>query len=102
MKKLKSENGASISFALLLFLVCATAGAVVLAAGTAAAGRLSQMVNMDKRYYSASSAAALLANEIEGKKVTIVRSRVEKVEETTTYDEDGDLKEHKFDFTLDY
>ena len=74
----------------------------MLAAGTAAAGRLSQMVNMDKRYYSASSAASLLAKEIKGKEVTIVRSLVEKVVETTTYDEDGDLKEHKFDFTLDY
>ena len=102
MKKLKSQNGASISFALLLFLVCATAGAVVLAAGTAAAGRLSQMVNMDKRYYSASSAAALLAKEIEGKVVTIERSLVETVVETTTYNKDGELKETKFDFVLDY
>ena len=102
MKKLKSQNGASISFALLLFLVCATAGAVVLAAGTAAAGRLSQMVNMDKRYYSASSAAALLAKEIEGKKVTIVRSRVEKVTKITTYNESGTQTDQEEKYKLKY
>ena len=102
MKKLKSENGASISFALLLFLVCATAGAVVLAAGTAAAGRLSQMVNMDTRYYSASSAATLLVDEIAGKKVEIKKSLEEKVEETTTYDKDGKQTEHKKEYTLKY
>lgn len=101
MKKLKSENGASISFALLLFLVCATAGAVVLAAGTAAAGRLSQMVNMDKRYYSASSAAALLAKEIEGKKVTIVRSLTEVVV-TETKHKEGSTSTRKEEHTLTY
>ena len=102
MEKLKSENGASISFALLLFLVCATAGAVVLAAGTAAAGRLSQMVNMDTRYYSASSAAPLLANEIKGKEVTIVRSLVEKVVTETKYDKDGNTDGPTEQYTLTY
>ena len=102
MKKLKSENGASISFALLLFLVCATAGAVVLAAGTAAAGRLSQMVNMDKRYYSASSAASLLANEIKGKEVTIVRSLEEVVVTTTEYDEYGNAGTPTKQYKLTY
>ena len=69
-EKLRSETGASITFALLLFLVCAVVGSVVLAAGTAAAGRLSQQVESDQRYYSVSSAARLLQTEIEDLSVT--------------------------------
>ena len=51
-RKLKSENGASLSFALLLFLVCAVVGSVILTSGTAASGRLSRLRDMDARYYS--------------------------------------------------
>ena len=68
--KLRSRRGASISFALLLFLVCAVVGSVVLVAGTAAAGRISQAAEADQRYYSVTSAAELLRKEIEGKTVT--------------------------------
>ena len=68
--KLRSERGASITFALLLFLVCAVVASVVLTAGTAASGRLSQQVESDQRYYSVSSAARLLQTEIESTTVT--------------------------------
>ena len=64
--KLRSRRGASISFALLLFLVCAVVGSVVLVAGTAAAGRISQAAEADQRYYSVTSAAELLKGQIEG------------------------------------
>ena len=36
-QKLRSDRGASITFALLLFLVCAVVSSVVIVAGTAAA-----------------------------------------------------------------
>ena len=72
---LRSQTGASIVFALLMFLVCAVVGALVLTAGTAAAGRVSNLAQMDQRYYSVSSAADLLAKELSGKKVTITRTR---------------------------
>lgn len=55
-QKLKNQEGASITFALLLFLVCAVVGSVVLTAGTAASGRLSELAKMDQRYYSVTSA----------------------------------------------
>ena len=64
--KLRSRRGASITFALLLFLVCAVIGSVVLVAGTAAAGRLSKTAEMDQRYYSVTSAAELLIDKIAG------------------------------------
>ena len=59
-KKLSSQRGASLTFALLLFLVCSVVGSVVLTAGTAAAGRMSEISEMDQRYYSVNSAAKLL------------------------------------------
>ncbi|NLC32861.1 MAG: hypothetical protein GX781_06145 [Clostridiales bacterium] len=43
MNKLRSRTGASISFALLLFLVCAVLCSVILTAATAASGRMSSL-----------------------------------------------------------
>lgn len=73
-QKLMSQTGASITFALLLFLVCAVVGSVVLTAGTAAAGRLSELAESDQRYYSVTSAAQLLRTMVEGETVTIVKT----------------------------
>ena len=73
-QKLKSQTGASITFALLLFLVCAVIGSVVLTAGTAAAGRMSELAKSDQRYYSVTSAARLLRNMVENETVTIVKT----------------------------
>lgn len=78
IRKLKSERGATLSMALLLFMVCAVVGGVILAAATASGGRLSQLAEMDQRYYSVTSAAKLLGEELSGKTVTIERT------ETTT------------------
>lgn len=74
LKKLRSERGASITFALLLFLVCAVVGSVVLAAGTVAAGRIANMARMDQKYFSVASAVQLLEEELDKKTVTIVRT----------------------------
>lgn len=73
-KKTSSTRGASITFALLLFLVCAAVGSVVLAAGTAAAGRMSKIAETDQRYYSVTSAAGLLRDVLDGQTVTATRT----------------------------
>ena len=86
VKKLKFESGASLSMALLLFLVCAVVGAVVLTAGTAAAGRLSRLSEMDQRYYSVTSAAELIAGKLTGETVTVVRTRQYSEEITKEYE----------------
>lgn len=70
--KLTSQSGASITYALLLFLVCAVVGSIVLAAGTAASGRMSGAVSSDQRYYSVTSAAKLLKNKLDGHSNRIV------------------------------
>lgn len=91
--KLRSQRGASILFALLLFLVCAAVGSVALAAGTAAAGRTIQLAKMDQRYYCVTSATELMRDSIEGKTVTVV-DREDQVtistdKETVTLDADA-------------
>ncbi len=82
--KLRSGRGASITFALLLFLVCAVIGSVVLAAGTAAAGRISQLAQADGRYYAVTSAAKLFREELDGKSYTIERTKTT-IMTTTSY-----------------
>ena len=61
--------------AILLFMVCAVIGGIILAAATAAAGRISQMAEMDKRYFNVTSAAELLAHKLEDQEVTIDRTK---------------------------
>ena len=64
-QKLTSQSGASITYALLLFLVCAVVSSVVLAAATAASGRMSKAVENDQRYYAVASAAELLRKKLD-------------------------------------
>ncbi len=82
-RKLKSQRGASITFALLIFLVCAVVGSVVLGAGTAAAGRISELAKSDQRYYSVTSAARLFEEQFAGTNVTVTRERTYIITETT-------------------
>ena len=49
---------------LLLFLICAVAASVLIAAGSAAAGRASQLSNSDKLYYSVTSAANVFRDQL--------------------------------------
>ena len=70
--KLRSQSGASITFALLLFLVCAVLSSVIIVASTASAGRMSGIAEMDQRYYSVSSASELLKDLLNEKMVAIV------------------------------
>lgn len=70
--KLRSGKGASITFALLLFLVCAVLCSVIITSAAATSGRLSNMAQSDQRYYSVTSACDLLKDLISDKTVTIV------------------------------
>ena len=64
--KLRSQTGASISFALLLFLVCASLSALIIVAGTTAAGRISNIAETDQSYYAVTSAADLVVDIMDG------------------------------------
>lgn len=65
-KKLKSNDGASLMLALLFFLVCAAAGAVILASATASVGRVTSLQDTDRQQEECAveSAAALLKSEL--------------------------------------
>lgn len=73
LEKLRSRKGASLTFALLAFLVCAVISAVLLASASAATGRLSNLAETDQRYYAVTSAAQLFCDELEGQEFDIVR-----------------------------
>ena len=73
LRKLRSDKGASITFGLLLFLVCAIISSVVLVAGTGAAGRMSGMSQTEQRYYSVNSTAKLITEELKDASATIIK-----------------------------
>ena len=75
LKKLRSNEGASLTYAILLFLVCAVVGSIVLTAGTIASGRLAEKAQMDQRYYHVVSTAEFLKDTLEGKSVVIIREK---------------------------
>ena len=84
-KKLRSEKGATITFALLLFLVCAVLAVVIIIASTAAAGRMSGLSEADQEYYSVTSASQLLKDSLGDQSITI--AEVKDIETTTSYQE---------------
>ena len=83
LNKLRSRKGASLTFALLAFLVCAVISAVLLASASASAGRLSGLVEADQRYYAVNSAAQLFCDALKDQKFTVNWTR-EVVNKTTT------------------
>ncbi len=84
LDKLRSRTGASISFALLLFLVCAVLCSVILTAATTASGRMSNMAETDQRYYAVTSAAELMKDVFE-EHPTVSVVKIEKSWTDTTY-----------------
>ena len=82
--KLKSRRGASITFALLLFLVCAVISSVVIVAATASAGRVSGVKETDQRYYAAIEAAKRLQTIFDKKQVEVTYDRSTKSRDTAT------------------
>ena len=92
--KLQSQRGASLSMALMLFLVCTVVASIVIVAGSAVAGRLSQLRGMEKSYYNVTSAAKLLGEELKGDadhtlQVTVTRSKDGENWSTTINGKDG-------------
>ncbi len=84
-EKLRSNRGASVSIALLLFLICSVVGALVITAASAAAGRTAKLASSDQRYYSVASAMELLTEELSETPVVLVRSKTVVTTDTTVY-----------------
>ena len=62
LKKIKSESGASLVLAMLVFLVCALVGATILSAATSSAGTLTNTWQEEKDVYVLKSAEKLVAD----------------------------------------
>ena len=75
--KICSRKGASITFALLAFLVCAVVGSVVLSAAITTSGRASGIAEMDQRYYAVSSAAQLFRDALDKQEFVVERIETE-------------------------
>ena len=71
-KKLRGNRGASITFALLLFLVCTMVSSVVIVAASTAGGRLSGVRESDQRYYAVTAAADVLRETLVGDSNAII------------------------------
>ena len=63
-KKLQSRSGASIVFALFIFLFCAFVGASVLVIASTTTGELSDKQKSDQAYYTLTSLADYLSGEL--------------------------------------
>lgn len=74
-KKIQDDNGATLFIALLFFIICATCGAVLLVAGTQAAGRIAGLTKNEQNLYAATSAAKMLKDEIDGRTVTVDKDK---------------------------
>ena len=92
LNKLHSRKGASITFALLAFLVCAVISAVLLASASAAAGRASGLAEMDQRYYAVTSAAQLFCDALEAESQEMKIQRITQLDETNTSIYDAEAK----------
>ena len=73
-RKLKSRQGASLSIALLIFLLCATVGSVVLAAANTSFGTLVNKNTEDQRRYTLVSAAEAFRDEGEKFELQVSKS----------------------------
>ena len=82
-RKLKSDRGASIIVALLVLLVCVTAGAAALTAAGANAGRYTHMRRDQQRYLAVSSAVKVVRSELAGHSFSATATLKETVDPET-------------------
>ena len=83
-KKLRSQRGASLTFALLIFLVCAVLSSVIIVAATTAVGRMSRLAERDQKYYAVTSAAELMKDLLKEPVSIVKRTETTTVTETTS------------------
>ena len=83
--KIRSQRGASITFALLLFLVCAVLSSVIIVAATTAAGRMSGLKESDQRYYAATEAAKRLEYLFDEAKIEVTYKQSGATVENSTF-----------------
>lgn len=79
-RKLKSDSGASLVFALLVFLLCALTGTVALTAAASNAGRYTHLEAEQREYFSVASALELLQGQLDKRDSVTVKVKCESTE----------------------
>lgn len=97
-RKLQDRSGATLTVALLFFIMCAAAGSVILASATTSTGRLAELKASDQNYYAVVSAAKLLRDEIDGQTIGVKQTETKTV--TTTRTEKKEKDESGADVTV--
>lgn len=98
-RKLHDRSGATLTVALLFFVMCAAAGSVILAAATTSTGRLAELQASDQNYYAVVSAAKLIRDEIDGQTIGVKQTET-KTTTVTTRTEDGGTPDDTSDDTI--
>lgn len=75
--KLRSSRGASITYALLIFLVCAVVSSIVIVSASTAGGRMSGLKETDQRSIAATTAARQLQEKLDGKSVKFTYNKAD-------------------------
>ena len=88
-RKLHDRSGATLTVALLFFVMCAAAGSVILAAATTSTGRLAELQASDQNYYAVVSAAKLIRDEIDGQTIGVKQTETKTTTVTTSTDNGG-------------
>ena len=83
-RKLQDRSGATLTVALIFFIMCAAAGSVILAAATTSTGRLAELQASDQNYYAVVSAAKLIRDEIDGQTISVGQKETKIVTTTRT------------------
>lgn len=81
VNRLKQEDGASLSLALLFFVICGVAASMILAAASATAGKMEQIPAADQKRFTVESAAAFLRDELNDTGNTIKIKEVQVIDE---------------------
>ncbi len=90
-EKLKSSCGASMIFALLIFVMCVLAGTVALSAASANVGRYTHLVQEQRQYFSVASALEILQSQMDDRVETNpIKVTVKYVEEEKWWYEPDD------------
>ena len=64
LRKLQSNNGATLMMALLFFVVCAVTGSMILLSASAAVGRIKDLKQRDQNYYAVRSAIKMYEKQM--------------------------------------
>ena len=96
LRKLQSNNGATLMLALLFFIVCAVTGSMILVSATASSGRLEGMSKQDQNYYAVSSAARFFEKTLCSEDTYIQATDKLEITEGTKPDPDDPEKEIEY------